>query len=163
MDRLCRAQGRGPDIAVGLLDLEVEEGGTRTGGEDLSRVDVSGCRRECQDRGDAGLAKTNPREARRVAPETAERLLDLWADVSSSVRNQTTCEIFETWFSETALLEQGDGGMVIGVPSDRHEHMLGDRMRPLVERAFKSKGCEVGELVFEVYDQGGEAWTSWPS
>jgi hypothetical protein len=53
------------------------------------------------------------------------------------------------------LLEQVGGRIVIGVPSDRHEHMLGDRMRPLMERAFRYKGCEIGGLSFEVYDQGG--------
>jgi len=94
-------------------------------------------------------------EARGVARETAERLLDLWADVLSSVRNQTTGDIFNGWFSETVLLDQGGGRIVIGVPSDRHEHMLGDRMRPLMERAFRYKGCEIGGLSFEVYDQGG--------
>ena len=94
-------------------------------------------------------------ESRGVSPEIAERLLDLWADVLSSVRNQTTSEIFEEWFSETVLLEQGDGRIVIGVPSDRHQHLLGDRMRPLMERAFSYKGVEIGGLVFEVYDQGG--------
>jgi hypothetical protein len=99
-------------------------------------------------------------EARGVAPETAGRLLDVWSDVLSSVRNQTTAEIFETWFSETVLLEEGDGRTVIGVPSDRHQHLLGDRMRPLIERAFRYKGCEIGQLVFEVYDQGGETCTS---
>jgi hypothetical protein len=93
-------------------------------------------------------------ESRGVSPEIAERLLDLWADVLSSVRNQTTSEIFEEWFSETVLLEQGDDRIVIGVPSDRHQHLLGDRMRPLMERAFSYKGVEIGGLVFEVYDQG---------
>jgi hypothetical protein len=95
-------------------------------------------------------------EARGVPPETTERLLGLWASVLTSVRNQTTAEIFETWFSRTVLLEQGDGRIVIGVPSDRHQHLLGDRMRALIERAFRYKGCEIGELAFEVYDQGGE-------
>jgi len=99
-------------------------------------------------------------EARGVAPETAGRLLDLWSDVLSSVRNQTTAEIFETWFSETVLLEEGDSRILIGVPSDRHQHLLRDRMRALIERAFRYKGCEIGELAFEVYDQGGETWTS---
>ena len=99
-------------------------------------------------------------ESRGVPPDTAERLLDLWASVLTSVRNQTTGEIFEIWFSETVLLEEADGRTVIGVPSDGHEHMLGDRMRPLIERAFKYKGCEIGQLVFEVYDQGGETCTS---
>jgi hypothetical protein len=94
-------------------------------------------------------------EARGVPPETAERLLDLWASILASVRNQTTAEIFEAWFSETVLLEEGDGRTVIGVPSDRHQHLLGDRMRALIERGFRYKGCEIGELVFEVYDQGG--------
>ena len=101
-------------------------------------------------------------EARGVPPETAERLLDLWSDVLSSVRNQTTAEIFETWFSETVLLEQGDGRTVIGVLSDGHKHMLGERMRPLMERAFKYNGYEVGQLVFEVLGQEGERWTSSP-
>ena len=99
-------------------------------------------------------------EARGVPPETAERLLDLWASVLTSVRNQTTAEIFDVWFSETVLLEEGNGRTVIGVPSDQHQHLLGDRMRPLIERAFSYKGCEIGELVFEVYDQGGETCTS---
>jgi hypothetical protein len=101
-------------------------------------------------------------EGKGVPPETAEGLLDLWSDVLSSVRNQTTGEIFDVWFSETVLLEQGDGRTVIGVPSDRHQHMLGERMRPLMERAFRYKGCEIGELVFQVYDQGGERCTSSP-
>ena len=101
-------------------------------------------------------------EARGVPPETTERLLGLWASVLTSVRNQTTAEIFETWFSRTVLLEQGDGRTIIGVPSDRHEHMLGERMRPLMERAFRYNGCEIGELVFQVYDQGGERCTSSP-
>lgn len=99
-------------------------------------------------------------EARGVARETAERLLDLWADVLSSVRNQTTADIFDAWFSETVLLELGGDRVVIGVPSDRHQHMLGDRMRPLIERAFRYKGCEIGELSLEVYDQGGETCMS---
>jgi hypothetical protein len=101
-------------------------------------------------------------EGKGVPPETAEGLLDLWSDVLSSVRNQTTGEIFDVWFSETVLLEQGDGRTVIGVPSDRHQHMLGERMRPLMERAFRYNGCEIGELVFQVYDQGGERCTSSP-
>jgi hypothetical protein len=99
-------------------------------------------------------------EARGVLPERVEGLLDLWGSVLTSVRNQTTAEIFNVWFSETVLLEEGDGRIVIGVPSDRHQHLLGDRMRPLMERAFRYKGCEIGELVFEVYDQGGERCTS---
>jgi len=99
-------------------------------------------------------------EGRGVLPERVEGLLDLWGSVLTSVRNQTTAEIFNVWFSETVLLEEGDGRTVIGVPSDQHEHLLGDRMRPLIERAFRYKGCEIGELVFEVYDQGGETWTS---
>jgi len=99
-------------------------------------------------------------EARGVPQETAERLLDVWSDVLSSVRNQTTAEIFGTWFSRTVLLEQGGGRTVIGVPSDAHEHMLGERMRPLIERTFRYNEWEIGELVFEVYDQGGETWTS---
>ena len=99
-------------------------------------------------------------EARKVPPEAAERLLDLWSDVLSSVRNQTTGEIFDAWFSETVLLEEGDGRIVIGVPSDRHEHMLGERMRPLIERGFRYNGCEIGGLFFEVYDQGGGTCTS---
>jgi hypothetical protein len=101
-------------------------------------------------------------EARGVPPETAGGVLDLWSDVLSSVRNQTTAEIFGTWFSRTVLLEQGDGRTVIGVPSDAHEHVLGERVRPLIERTFRCNGWEAGELVFEVYDQGGEGWTSSP-
>jgi hypothetical protein len=92
--------------------------------------------------------------ARGVSPETTERLLDLWSEVLGSVRNQTTAEIFGTWFSGTVLLEQGDGRTVIGVPSDAHEHMLGERMRPLIERTFSYNEREIGELVFEVYDEG---------
>lgn len=99
-------------------------------------------------------------EARGVPPETAERLLALWASVLTSVRNQTTAEIFNVWFSEIVLLEEGDGRIVIGVPSDQHQHLLGDGMRALIERAFRYKGCEIGQLVFEVYDQGGETCTS---
>jgi hypothetical protein len=99
-------------------------------------------------------------EARGVPPETAERLLDLWSDVLSSVRNQTTAEIFGTWFSRTVLLGQGDGRTVIGVPSDAHEHVLGERMRPLIDRIFRYNEWEIGELAFEVYDQGGGTCTS---
>jgi hypothetical protein len=65
-------------------------------------------------------------ESRGVSPEIAEGLLDLWADVLSSVRNQTTHDIFEEWFSDTVLLERGDGRTVIGVPSDVHQHILGE-------------------------------------
>ncbi len=98
-------------------------------------------------------------ESRGVSPEIAEGLLDLWADVLSSVRNQTTGEIFEEWFLDTVLLEKGDGRTVIGVPSDVHQHMLGERKRPLIERAFNYADCEMGELVFEVYEQGGQRCT----
>ena len=98
-------------------------------------------------------------ESKGVHPETAERLVELWVDVLSSVRNQTTGEMFDAWFSETVLLEQGDGRTVIGVPSDRHQQVLGERKRPLIERALRYRDCEMGELVFEVYDQGGERCT----
>jgi hypothetical protein len=98
-------------------------------------------------------------ESRGVSPEIAEGLLDLWADVLSSVRNQTTGEIFEEWFSETVLLEQGNGHTVIGVPSDVHQHILGERKRPLIERALRYAECDVRGLVFEIYDRGGERCT----
>jgi hypothetical protein len=98
-------------------------------------------------------------ESRGVSREIAQGLLDLWADVLSSVRNQTTSEIFEEWFSETVLLEKGDGRTVIGVPSDVHQHILGERKRPLIERAFNYADSEMGELVFEVYEQGGQRCT----
>jgi hypothetical protein len=98
-------------------------------------------------------------ESRGVSPEIAQGLLDLWADVLGSVRNQTTHDIFEEWFSETVLLERGDGHTVIGVPSDVHQHILGERKRPLIERAFSYAGCEMGELVFEVYEEGGQRCT----
>jgi hypothetical protein len=97
--------------------------------------------------------------SRGVSPEILEGLLDLWADVLSSVRNQTTGEIFEEWFSETVLLEQGNGHTVIGVPSDVHQHILGERKRPLIERALRYAECDVGEVVFEIYDCGGERCT----
>jgi hypothetical protein len=98
-------------------------------------------------------------ESRGVSPAMAQRLMDLWADVLSSVRNQTTGEIFEEWFSESVLLEQRDGHTVIGVPSDVHQHILGERKRPLIERGLNYAGCEMGELVFEVYEQGGHRCT----
>jgi len=99
-------------------------------------------------------------EARGVPQETAERLLALWSDVLRSVRNQTTAEVFGTWFSRSVLLEQEEGRTVVGVPSDTHKHVLGDRMHPLIERTFKYNEWEMGNLVFEVYDQGGETCTS---
>ncbi len=98
-------------------------------------------------------------ESRGVSPEISEGLLDLWSDVLSSVRNQTTGEIFEEWFSETVLLEQGNGHTVIGVPSDVHQHILGERKRPLIERALRYAECDVGEVIFEIYDRGGERCT----
>lgn len=98
-------------------------------------------------------------ESKGVSPEMAQRLMDLWADVLSSVRNQTTSDIFEEWFSESVLLDQGDGRTVIGVPSDVHQYMLAERKRPLIERALRYAGCETGKLVFEVCDRGGEACT----
>lgn len=98
-------------------------------------------------------------ESRGVSPAMAQRLMDLWADVLSSVRNQTTGEIFEEWFSESVLLEQREGHTVIGVPSDVHQHILGERKRPLIERAFNYAGWKMGELVFEIYEQGGHRCT----
>jgi len=92
-------------------------------------------------------------EARGHSPERIEELLDLWTAVLVSVRSQTTTGIFDAWFSETVLLEHEDGQTVIGVPSERHQHLLGDRMRPLIERALRHRECEVRELVFEIYDK----------
>lgn len=91
-------------------------------------------------------------KARGLPPDIIERLLDLWADVLVTIRAQTTSGIFDEWFSQTVLLECEDVSALIGVPSERHQHFLGDRMRPLIERAFKYKGCEMPELVFELYD-----------
>lgn len=64
MDRLRRAQGGELDIAVGVLDLEVDERGAATGCEDLSRVDVSGWGRESQDWCDARFAERSPGSSR---------------------------------------------------------------------------------------------------
>jgi hypothetical protein len=56
-------------------------------------------------------------EARGLHPDTVERVLDLWAGFLLTIRNQTTSGILHEWFSETVLLECGDGCVVKMYPA----------------------------------------------
>jgi len=77
-------------------------------------------------------------------------VFDVWKNALAEIEQKISQGNFAIWFSDTSLLSNEDGKIIIGVKNSFYVKQLRSRYTDIITEALKHTGVEVAELSFEV-------------
>lgn len=80
---------------------------------------------------------------------------DLWLSVLQRIKPTIKKAHFLTWFQDTAVVENKEGKVVVGVPTVYAESQLASKYNLKILQAFQEVDASISEVAYEISSDGG--------